>query len=57
MSTGETMSGRVLIWDALSARFRTIRLKPDPACIACGPNATLRDLSGHGTTAGPACAI
>ena len=57
MGIGESMSGRVLVWDALSARFRTIKLRPDPACIACGPNATLKDLSGHGDTAGPACAI
>jgi adenylyltransferase/sulfurtransferase len=57
MGIGESMSGRVLVWDALSARFRTIKLRPDPACIACGPNATLKDLSGHGDTSGPACAI
>jgi adenylyltransferase/sulfurtransferase len=57
LGIGESMSGRVLVWDALSARFRTIKLRPDPACIACGPNATLKDLSGHGDTSGPACAI
>ncbi len=57
LGIGESMSGRVLVWDALSARFRTIKLRPDPACIACGPNATLVDLSGHGDTSGPACAI
>ena len=57
LGIGESMSGRVLVWDALSARFRTIKLRPDPACIACGPNATLTDLSGHGDTSGPACAI
>lgn len=57
LGIGESMSGRVLVWDALSARFRTIKLRPDPACIACGPNATLKDLSGHGDTSGPACAV
>ncbi|MCC6717046.1 MAG: molybdopterin-synthase adenylyltransferase MoeB [Acetobacteraceae bacterium] len=57
MGIGETLAGRVLIWDALAMRFRTIRLRPDPECIACGPKATLRDLSGHGDTAGPACAV
>lgn len=57
LGIGESMSGRVLVWDALSARFRTIKLRPDPACIACGPNATLVDLSGHGDTSGPACAV
>ena len=57
LGIGESMAGRVLIWDALSARFRTIKLRPDPACIACGPNATLRDLSAHGDVSGPACAF
>ena len=31
--------------------------RPDPACAACGPAATLRDLSGHAMPAAPACAI
>jgi adenylyltransferase/sulfurtransferase len=57
LGIGDSMSGRVLVWDALSARFRTITLRADPACIACGPNATLRDLSAHGDIAGPACAV
>ncbi len=48
MGVGETMAGRLLIWDALGSRFRTINLRPDPACPACGPNATLVDLSAHG---------
>ena len=50
LGMGEGMAGRLLLWDALSARMRTIRLPRDPACPACGPNATLRDLSGHAPT-------
>ena len=42
--TGETLAGRLLIWDALASRLRSVRLRPDPACAACGPHATLRDL-------------
>ena len=57
LGIGEGLAGRLLIWDALAARFRTIRLRPDPACAACGPAATLRDLSGHAMPAAPACAI
>jgi molybdopterin-synthase adenylyltransferase len=45
---GEGLSGRLLIWDALLARVRTIRLRRDPACPLCGPAATIRDLSAHG---------
>lgn len=36
LGIGEGLSGRLLIWDALSARVRTIRLPKDPACPACG---------------------
>lgn len=57
MGIGETMSGRLLVWDALASRFRTVKLRPDPNCAACGPNATLKDLSAHGDTSGPACAV
>jgi adenylyltransferase/sulfurtransferase len=33
---GESMSGWLLIWDALSAEFRKLRLQKDPACPVCG---------------------
>ncbi len=36
MGIGETLSGRLLIWDALRTEFRTVRLKRDPQCVACG---------------------
>ena len=36
LAIGETLSGRLLVWDALAAEFRTIRLKRDPNCPACG---------------------
>lgn len=32
---GESLSGRLLLWDALATRFRTIRLARDPACPVC----------------------
>jgi adenylyltransferase/sulfurtransferase len=57
LGIGESLSGRLLVWDALDTRFRTIRLKPDPACAACGPGSTIKDLSAHGMPAGPACAV
>ncbi len=56
MGVGESLAGRLLIWDALAMRFRTIRLRPDPACLACGPDATLRDLAAHGDT-GAVCHV
>lgn len=48
---GETLAGRLLIWDALAARMRTLTLSRDPACPACGTGATLHDLSSHRTDA------
>ncbi|AHJ68022.1 Molybdopterin biosynthesis MoeB protein [Granulibacter bethesdensis] len=33
---GESLSGRLLIWEALAGRFRTIRLPRDPHCPSCG---------------------
>jgi molybdopterin/thiamine biosynthesis adenylyltransferase len=57
LGIGDTMAGRLLIWDALEARFRTIKLRPDPACAVCGPNATIKDLSAHHLGMGPAGAV
>lgn len=47
LGIGEVLDGRLLVWDALAASFRTVRLAPDPACALCGPQATIRDLSAH----------
>lgn len=57
LGIGETLAGRLLIWDALATRFRTIKLKRDPHCPACGAASSLRDLSGHALSEAPACAI
>jgi adenylyltransferase/sulfurtransferase len=57
MGIGDTLSGRLLVWDALETRFRTIKLRPDPHCALCGPHATITDLSAHAATTGPACAV
>ena len=33
---GETLDGRILMFDGLSMQSRTVRLKRDPACVECG---------------------
>lgn len=33
---GDTLAGRVFLFDGLKAEARTVRLKPDPACPVCG---------------------
>jgi adenylyltransferase/sulfurtransferase len=57
LGIGESMSGRLLLWDALAARFRTVRLRRDPACALCGEHATIADLSAHETFPSPACTV
>jgi adenylyltransferase/sulfurtransferase len=57
MGIGEGLSGRLLLWDALDMRFRTVKLRRDPACALCGENPTIHDLSAHAIPAAAACAV
>jgi len=41
LGIGESLAGTLLIYDALDADFRRIRVRADPDCALCGPNATL----------------
>jgi len=36
LGIGESLAGRLLVWDALAVRFRTIGLPADPDCAFCG---------------------
>ncbi len=36
LGIGESLSGRLLMYNALTAEFREFRIKRDPDCIACG---------------------
>jgi adenylyltransferase/sulfurtransferase len=36
IGTGESLSGRFLLYDALAAEWRSLRLKKDPGCSVCG---------------------
>lgn len=47
LGIGDSLSGQLLIYDALGATFRQIRVKRDPMCPLCGENATIKDLSLH----------
>ena len=57
LGVGESLSGKLLIWDALATRFRTVRLRQDPHCALCSPAATIKDLSAHRDATVPACAV
>lgn len=37
LGMGEPLVGRLLVLDALSMQWRSLRLKPDPRCPVCGP--------------------
>jgi len=57
LGVGDSLSGRLLIWDALATRFRTVRLRKDPLCALCGPDAAITDLARHRAAPAPACAV
>lgn len=33
---GDTLSGRLLLWDAMTMEWRSLKLRKDPACPLCG---------------------
>jgi adenylyltransferase/sulfurtransferase len=44
LGAGETLAGRLLLYDALTMRFRELRVRKDPECPVCGANPTIRAL-------------
>ena len=38
LGIGEPLVGRLLLFDALSLRFRELRLRKNPECVVCGTN-------------------
>jgi adenylyltransferase/sulfurtransferase len=48
LGLGDSLSGRLIIYDGLAASFRKVRVHRDPACPLCGERATIRGLGGHG---------
>jgi molybdopterin/thiamine biosynthesis adenylyltransferase/rhodanese-related sulfurtransferase len=44
LNLGTPLNGRLLTYDALEMTFRQFKIRRDPACAACGPNAHI-DLS------------
>jgi len=45
LDLGESLSGALLIFDALGAMFRKVRVNRDLACRLCGDNPDIKDLS------------
>lgn len=44
LGIGESLLGRLLLFDALHLSFREMRLRKDPDCPICGAHATITDL-------------
>jgi sulfur-carrier protein adenylyltransferase/sulfurtransferase len=44
LGAGDSLVGRLLLFDALRLSFREMRLRRDPACPACGEAPTLHEL-------------
>jgi molybdopterin/thiamine biosynthesis adenylyltransferase len=57
LGIGQSLSGRLLLWDALDARFRTVTLRRDPACALCGEGRAIHDLAAHEGATVAACAV
>lgn len=48
LGIGDSLSGRLLKYDALDSRFYPIRLRKNPACPLCGAASSWKDLAHHG---------
>ncbi|HXV64619.1 MAG TPA: molybdopterin-synthase adenylyltransferase MoeB [Vicinamibacteria bacterium] len=44
LQKGDSMIGRLLVFDALEMRFRELRQRKDPDCPICGTSPTIREL-------------
>jgi sulfur-carrier protein adenylyltransferase/sulfurtransferase len=44
IGAGDSLVGRLLLFDALKLRFRELQLRKDPACPICGTQPTIREL-------------
>ncbi|MDP6704834.1 MAG: molybdopterin-synthase adenylyltransferase MoeB [Alphaproteobacteria bacterium] len=47
LDTGDSLSGELVIFDALDTAFRKVRVKRDPACRLCGESPSIVDLTQH----------
>jgi len=44
LGVGESLSGRLLLIDALDMDFRTVKIRRNPKCPLCGDNPTVTEL-------------
>ncbi|MGC4063498.1 MAG: molybdopterin-synthase adenylyltransferase MoeB [Polyangiaceae bacterium] len=57
LGIGDPLVGRLLTYDSLRMTFRTLKLRRDPTCSACGENPTIKGyIDYEGFCAGPGAA-
>src|SRR5450755_636369 len=49
---GDSLIGRLMIYDALEMSYRTVRVRKDPECPICGKNPTITELIDYETFCG-----
>nr|WP_308680607.1 molybdopterin-synthase adenylyltransferase MoeB [Xanthomonas arboricola] len=54
LGIGDTLTGRLLSFDALAMRFREIRLPPDPHCPVCAPGVAFTGYADYAAFCGSA---
>ena len=52
LGAGDTLVGRLLLYDALEMRFREMRLRKDPDCPICGDHPSIRELQDYDALCG-----
>jgi len=41
---GDSLLGRLMVYDALEMNYRQVKIRKDPQCAVCGPSATVTEL-------------
>ncbi len=57
MGIGDSLAGRLLLIDALSMEFRTVKLRRNPECPLCGDNPTIKELIDYEAFCGVPAAV
>ena len=58
LGKGQTLVGRLMLYDALAMKFREMKIRRDPGCPICGDNRTIHELIDYQQFCGiPAHAI
>jgi molybdopterin/thiamine biosynthesis adenylyltransferase/molybdopterin converting factor small subunit len=54
LGVGDSLNGRLLLYDALAMEFRQVRIRRDPHCVLCGDEPTVTELIDYDAFCGGA---